>query len=92
MIDHLRSNKGKVFMYILPITPYPHKVVTDYIICKVQITNVHNTMHEFLILDVIREEVGIGIYNYYKRTQTKTWGSNKYLYPITDKFKNGGNL
>ena len=80
MIDHLRSNKGKVFMYILPVS-------ADYIICKVQITNVHNTMHEFIILDVIREEVGNGIYNYHIREQIKIWGSNKYLYPITDKFK-----
>lgn len=87
MIDHLRSNKGKVFMYIVPVSPYPYKDIADYIICKVQITQVRNRMSEFLILDVIREETGNGIYNYYKRIKEKVWGSNKYLYPITDKFK-----
>ena len=36
MIEHLRSNKGKEFMYILPVNKN-----TEYIICKVKIINIY---------------------------------------------------
>lgn len=87
MIDHLRSNKGKIFMYILPVKPYPHKVVTDYIILKVQLVNIHNNMSEMKILDIIREESGNGVYAYLKKRDKTTWGSNSCLFPITKEEK-----
>ena len=87
MIDHLRSNKGKIFMYILPVKPYPHKVITDYIILKVQLVNIHNNMSEMKILDVIREESGNGVYAYLKKIGKTAWGSNSCLYPITKEEK-----
>lgn len=89
MIDHLRSNKGKEFMYILPVSHYPQKIITDYIILKVQIVNVHNTMSQFKILEVIREETGNGIFTYVHTRNIPVWGSNKNFFPITNKFKGG---
>ena len=87
MINHLRSNKGKKFMYILPVSPYPHKIITDYIILKVQIVNIYNNISEMKILDVIREESGNGAYTHLKKIGKTAWGSNSCLYPITKEEK-----
>ena len=89
MIDHLRSNKGKEFMYIAPVKSYPHKIIADYIILKIQIVNIHNKASEMKILEVIREETGSGFYTYSHKIKSTVWGSNKYIYPITNKFKEG---
>lgn len=80
MVNHTKDNIGKEFLYILPIRPYPHKIIKDYIVCIVEVVKVFNRYCECLIKEVLREKSGNGIYNYYKQIKHSTGCSNKYLY------------
>ena len=85
MIEHIRANKGKEFLYVLPVKPYPYNKIETYIICKVKVLNIHNTCSECEIVEVISENPKFPCFSYYKKLGYKYKCSNKYLFNITNK-------
>lgn len=85
MIEHIRANKGKEFLYVLPVKPYPYKQIKTYIVCKVKIINIYNKYSECEILEVINENPAFPHFSYYKNHHYKNNCSNKYLFEIYNK-------
>lgn len=82
MIDHIRKNIGKEFMYVLPVLDWsPSKKIVDYIICVVEIKSVRNKTCEVLIKEVIKE-TDRKYYTYLCEHKSEYWASNKYLFEL----------
>lgn len=86
MIDHLRSNKGKEFLYVLPIKKsFKDSSINNYTVCKVKIINIYNTYSECLIIEVINENPAFPSFSFYKKHNYKFNCSNKNLFTLYNK-------
>ena len=82
MIDHLHSNKGKRFLYVLPITPYPYNKVTNYSVAIVEIKTIYNNVSKIKVISVVNESKSWPALTFAMKHNTIYTVSNKYLYEL----------
>ena len=90
MIDHVRKNKGKTFLYVLPVTPYPYNKIKTYIILKVIIKEIYNKFSICLIDTIINEDWDFSLYGFFKENKIPIGCSNQYLFEL-EETKGGDN-
>jgi hypothetical protein len=80
MIDHVRSNIGKTFLYVLPCHKDNYKKINNCIVCIVKVLKVRNDSCICEILEVINDYINFNEMQWYK-DHHKTWCcSNEHLY------------
>ena len=80
MIDHLRSNRGKQFLYVLPIKPYPHDKVTNYSVAVVEVRTSYNRFSKVKVLSIVNENQAWPWMSYAKNHNLVVTVQNKYLF------------
>lgn len=80
MIDHVRSNIGKTFLYVLPTHELHKTKPENYIVCIVKVLKVRNKFCVCEIVEIINDYDNMNEMQWYK-DHNKTWPcTNKYLF------------
>ena len=80
MINHIKSNIGKEFLYVLPTKPQGQKKIDNYIVCIVKVVKVYNKVSVCEIVEVINDYKHMDEFKWHKEHHKTFNCSNVHLF------------